>query len=298
MTHSIEIRGLEWSFGRRKPVLRGIDLTVEEGCVTALLGRNGAGKTTLMRALTGGLPLKSGSVSVLGSDPWRERERVLSAVGFVADRTDLPRWMRVSDHWDLVAPFHPTWDAHEAQRLSVRLGVDPRARFHDMSRGERELACLVAALAHRPRVLLLDEPFSGLDVLARRRVFDALLELLRESGRSALFASHSIADVERCAYRIAVLRDGRIAFEGDIEDLRRDATRLAVELECQASSWTAPPQAEIERRAGRELTLFALRDGQALESALARDPAVKHVEPLERGLEDLVAAALGEGASS
>jgi ABC-2 type transport system ATP-binding protein len=202
--------------------------------------------------------------------------------------------MNVLDHWNLLAPFFPTWDMREAQRLAERLGVDPAARYHDLSRGGKELACLVAALAHKPKLLLLDEPFSGLDVLARRRVFDALLELLREDGRSALLASHSLADVERCADRIAVLHEGRISLAGEIEELRRGSTRLAVELESGTAAWTPPLPAKVERREGQEVVLYALRDGENLERTLAEDPAVKHVAPVERDLEDLVAAALGE----
>ena len=292
--NSIEVHGLAWSFGKQR-VLRGVELALPEGSVTALLGRNGAGKTTLMRALIGELPLERGTVRVLGRDPWRERVALLRSIGLVADRTELPRWMRVREEWDLLAPFHPTWDMAEAKRLAARLDVDPNARYHDLSRGGKELACLVAALAHRPKLLLLDEPFSGLDVLARRRVFDALLELLKEDGRSALLASHSLADVERCADRIAVLHEGRITLTGEIDELRRGATRLAVELADDAGSWTPPLPAEVERREGREVVLFALRNGESLERELARDPAVRRVEPVQRDLEDLVAVALGEG---
>ncbi len=296
--NSIEVRGLKWSFSKKKPVLRGLELELPVGSVTALLGKNGAGKTTLMRALTGELPLERGTVSVLGRDPWRERVKVLASIGLVADRTELPRWMKVREYWDLLAPFFPTWDMQEARRLAERLGVDPHAKYHDLSRGGKELACLVSALAHKPKLLLLDEPFSGLDVLARRRVFDALLELLREDGRSALLASHSLADVERCADRIAVLHEGRITLSGEIEELRRGATRLAVELQADAEQWTPPLPAKVERREGQEVVLYALRDGENLERTLARDPAVKHVAPVERDLEDLVAAALGEVTAS
>ena len=298
MTNSIEVRGLEWSFRRKQPVLHGLELELPEGSVTALLGKNGAGKTTLFRALTGELPVKRGVVSVLGRDPWRERVKLLAAIGYVADKTELPRWMKVRESWELFEPFYPTWDMREAERLAERLGVDPAAKYHDLSRGGKELACLVAALAHRPKLLLLDEPFSGLDVLARRRVFDALLELLREEGRSALLASHSLADVERCADRIAVLHEGRITLAGEIEELRRDATRVVVELESDLQRWTPPLPAKVERREGREVVLYAPRAGERLEAELARDPRVKRVEPAGRDLEDLVAAALREEVAS
>jgi ABC-2 type transport system ATP-binding protein len=291
--NSIEIRGLQWKYGRRE-VLRGLDLELPAGSVTALLGQNGAGKTTLMRALCGELPVPRGVLSVLGRDPWRERVTVLASMGIVADRTELPRWMRVREHWNLMAPFHPTWDMREAQRLAERLGVDPEARYADLSRGGKELACLVAALAHRPKLLLLDEPFSGLDVLARRRVFDALLELLEEECRSALFASHSLVDVERCADRIAVLAGGRITLCGEIEELRRGAARWTVELAEGLQTWQPPLPAQVEHRDGQELVLFAARESERVAAELGRDPAVRRVEAVERDLEDLVAAVIGE----
>lgn len=293
MTSCIEVRGLDWSFGKRA-VLRGLELDVRQGSVTALLGRNGAGKSTLMRVLRGELKAPRSSVSVLGLDPWRQRIALLRSIGVVADRTELPAWMRVRDHWKFVAPFHPTWDMREAERLAERLGVDPAARFRELSRGMKELACLVAALAHRPKLLLLDEPFSGLDVLARRRVFDALLELLRDEGRSALLASHSLADVERCADRIAVLHEGRVTLAGELDDLRRGALRLSIELGDDFERWCAPATSIVERREGREVVLFALRDGDSLVRTLESDTRVRRVEPLERDLEDVVAAALGE----
>lgn len=289
MNKPIEVRGLVARYGRKR-VLDGLDLEVPAGSVTALLGRNGAGKTTLMRALVGELKPRAGSVRLLGVDPVRRPVAARRGIGHVPDRTVLPNWMTVADHWRLSKPLYPTWDDAEARRLAAMFELSADARFADLSRGGQALACLVGALAHRPRLLILDEPFSGLDVVARRRVFEGVLEHLREAGGSALVASHSMVDVERCADRVALLVDGRIAMAGDLEELRRDARRFAVEV---AGPWTPPDGTIVERADAGEVVLFAVTGGMDVEERLRCDPAVRAVEVLERDLEDLVTAALG-----
>ncbi|MBI5431723.1 MAG: ABC transporter ATP-binding protein [Planctomycetes bacterium] len=293
MTNSIEARGLAVAFGR-KQVLCGVDVEVPEGSLTALLGKNGVGKSTLLRALGGELRPDSGSLTVLGLDPWRARTELAARIGWVDERTAWPKWMRVEEQWRFLAPFHPTWDDAEARRLAREFHVEPRAKLAELSRGERAVALLVAALAHRPKLLLLDEPFGGLDVLARRRVFAALLEHLGNTGASALFATHSLGDVERLADRVVLLVDGRVRLAGELEGLRADARRFAVELKGSAADWRPPEDARIERRDAREAIVCALERGADVERSLACDARVRHVEPLGRELEDLLAAALGE----
>lgn len=293
MSPTIEVRGLVVGFGRHR-VLDGVELDVPAGSLTALLGKNGVGKTTLLRALGGELRAYAGTLRVLGLDPWRERRALARSIGWVDERAEWPRWMRVEEQWRFLAPFHPTWDDAEARRLADEFEVDRRAKLAELSRGERAIALLVAALAHRPKLLLLDEPFGGLDVLARRRVFSALIEHLARAGTSALFATHSLADVERLADRIALLVDGRVRLAGELEPLRADARRFAVELGTPAADWSPPLEARIERRGERDVVLCALSRGADVETALAHDPRVARVEPLARDLEDLLAAALAE----
>ena len=288
---TIEVRDLVARYGRAR-VLDGLSLDVPAGSVTALLGRNGAGKTTLMRALTGELRAERGRVSLLGVDPARRPRVARRLVGFVPDRTVLPAWMRVREHWRFLAPFYPTWDEREAERLARLFEVDPARRFRELSKGGQTLVALIGALAFRPRLLILDEPFSGLDVVARARVFEGVLEHLRALGGSALVASHSLVDVERCADRVAFLCAGRIVLQGDLEELCADVRRLVVEPADPA--WSAPEGVRVERRDGRELVLLAPTGGAELEERLRRDPRLRRVETLERDLEDLVLATLGE----
>lgn len=286
---AVRVEGLELHLGRRR-VLAGLDLEVPAGSVTALVGRNGAGKSSLLRVLAGELRPRHGRVRVLGLDPWRARVPLRQRVGWVADRSELPPWMRVRDHLRLVAPFHPSWDADEARDLLERFGLDPRARYRDLSRGERVLENLAVALAARPELLLLDEPFSGLDVEARRDVVRGLLESFCDSGRTVLLVSHSLTDVERCADRLALLGSGRILVEGSLDDLLADASRIHVVLRTdRAQGWEPPGRALVESSQAAERVLFYPRLTDEDRQALATDPAVDRVEELGRDLEDLLA---------
>ncbi len=217
----ITTRGLAHSFGKRR-VLNGVDLDVEAGGITALLGRNGAGKSTLIRILTGIVPHDRGEVRVLGLDPRKHGPTIRRRIGVVSERLELPRWMRVADHFDFLAPFYPTFDRAEADRLARQLELDPRAKIATLSKGQRAKHALVAALAHRPELLLLDEPFSGLDPIVRQEVLEVVLGHLRDAGRTVLLVSHSTTDVERVADRVVILDEGRVKFAGDLEDARWD----------------------------------------------------------------------------
>lgn len=294
---AIVVRGLEARYDRRRPVLTGLDLLVPRGSVTAVLGTNGVGKSTLIKVLTGELRARAGFVSVLGQDQRRRAVQIKRAVGHVPDHTELPRWMTVADHQRFLEPFYPTWDHEEARRLTELFGLEPDARYAELSKGQRALENLVAALAHRPQLLLLDEPFSGLDPLARRRVFGGVLDHLREEGRTVLVVSHSLVDVERCADRLALLQHGRITLTGDLEQVCARAARVAVTLDPGVVGWT-PPGDPVVERSGSETTLFYLNFGEILRESLESDPAVRSVELLARDLEDVVVAATEKGSAA
>jgi ABC-2 type transport system ATP-binding protein len=234
---AIRARGVKLAFGRTH-VLTGADLEVPFGSATALVGRNGSGKSTLLRILTGLLEPSAGTVSILGLDPGRQGADVRRLAGYVADREEAPPWMRVKAWLRFRAAFHPTWNRAKERDLTERLGLDPGAKLADLSRGQREKLAIAAALAHEPRVLILDEPFSGLDSEARRQVLLSLIDELAGGDRTLLFVSHSLSDVERLADRIAVLEDGRIAWTGAAEELR-DPGGSRIELD----TWLCEPTA-------------------------------------------------------
>lgn len=288
----IATRGLTCRFGRNQ-VLRGVDLEVPEGSVTALLGRNGEGKSTLLRILIGFLPQDAGDARVLDLDPRRKGPELRSRVGYVPERLELPPWMSIADHLRFLRPFYPTWNDDEVARLVDRLGLDPSARIRDLSKGFRTKHLLLCALAHEPRLLLLDEPFSGLDPVLRGDVMGAVLDHLREDGRTVVLVSHSLVDVERVADRVALLDQGRIAFHDDLETVRARCARVAVTLVPGTDAWT-PPGTPIVKRDGADVLLTYLDWSDTLADMLAADPAVLDARPLPRDLRDVFVARMEE----
>jgi ABC-2 type transport system ATP-binding protein len=218
----VSVRNVSVRFGSKR-VLDDLSLDVKRGSVTALVGRNGAGKSTLLRVLVGALAPDAGDARVLGLDPAREGARVRARVGYVPDRFDASSWMRGRDWLAFVARFHRTWSVVEEKRWIELVDLDVNAKITELSKGNKTKLALVAALAHSPELLLLDEPFSGLDVNVRRAIATAVLTSLRDEERSVLLVSHSIADVERVADRVAVLANARIVRAGDLEDVARAA---------------------------------------------------------------------------
>lgn len=215
---AIRIQGIHHRYGR-KAVLCGVDLEVPVGSVTVLLGTNGAGKTTLLRLALGALRPGGGRVEVHGLDVLRHTRVVREQVGYVPDAPDAPGWMTLRDLCRFLAAHYPTWDQRHADGLAGQLGVPTRTRLDRMSKGEGMKAMLVAALAPRPRTLLLDEPFGGLDPLARGAVLAGVFSALRDEGTTVLVSTHELDVAARLAERVAILAGGRIARAGTVAEV-------------------------------------------------------------------------------
>ncbi len=211
-------RGVCKRFGKKR-VLEGIDLDVAPGQVTALLGVNGAGKSTFMRLALGVLAADRGELWVAGFDPLKQSRRLRQAVGYVPDKPDAYEWMNVRDLFRFLSSQYPTWDRAYADSLVASLDIPTRTTFNSMSRGEGMKAMLAAALAPRPRLLLLDEPFAGLDPLVREEVLRGVIGELRDGERTVLVATHDLDVVARIADRVAILAEGRIARHGTLAEV-------------------------------------------------------------------------------
>jgi len=218
---AIHIRELEMHFGRKR-VLQGVDLAVPPGATTVLLGSNGEGKTTLLSVCLGVLAAQAGEVRVLGLDPRREAGALRRLVGYVPSVPDAYGWMRLPDWFRFLRAHYPSWDAARAEALAEQLDVPRRTRFQQMSRGQGMKAMLAGALAPDPRVLLLDEPFGGLDPLVREDVLRNVIAALGGEPRTVLMATHDLDVAARVADRVAVLVDGRIVREGPVSDFAED----------------------------------------------------------------------------
>ena len=294
MTHCIETRALTMRFGKNE-VLKNVTLDVADGSVTALLGRNGIGKSTLLRILVGFYPPTTGFARVLGLDPRTRGPDVRRLVGYVPDRLELPKWMTIDDHFRFLEPFYPTWDKAFVREMSQRLDIDPKAKIATLSKGQKAKHALVAALAHRPKLLLLDEPFSGLDPIVRHEVLTAVMGHLRDDGRSVLVVSHSMSDVERVADRVVVLDEGRITMDADLEDVQRRARRVAVSLVPGTGAWTPPGSPDVSRT-GDDAVLVYLDWEERYDALLRADASVVDVRQLPRDLDDVFRVAVAKEA--
>ncbi len=205
----IRLRDLSRRFGKNQ-VLETVNLEVRPGIVFGLVGENGAGKTTLIKHVLGLLKAQQGTVRVLGHDPVRNPVEVLGRIGYLSEERDLPERMTIGQLMRYQEAFFPNWDKDYADELAEIFQLDVGQRIDRLSRGQRARTGLLAALAHRPPLLVLDEPSSGLDPAVRRDILGAIIRTVAEEGRNVLFSSHLLDEVQRVADEVAMLHRGRI----------------------------------------------------------------------------------------
>ncbi len=222
-TNLIEVHNL--SVKRNGFTLNVPDWSIRPGQVIGLVGPNGAGKTTLLEAVAGLRRVHGGTTGVFGLDPWKNPVEVRSTLGFMSD--DMPLFaMRIGALLRMLSGYYETWDANLVEELLERFKLDPRKKVHQLSKGQGTRLRLVTAMAFRPKVLLLDEPATGLDVAGRRSLLESVLEIVRDPSRSVVISSHMLADVERIADRLLVLNNGEVVKEGSTSHLVGDGRTL------------------------------------------------------------------------
>ena len=247
MTLALQTRGLRKRFGRRV-VIDHLDLEVPEGAVMGFLGRNGAGKTTTLRMLLGIIAPDGGEIVYQGNAVRRAGARERRSIGYVSQQQHFYPWMKVRSLGWFVGAFYPTWDGKRFDDLLKRLAVEPSQRVGALSGGTRMKLALALALAHAPPLLLLDEPTAGVDPVTRREILDLLRAVSREEGRTVLFSTHHISEIEAISDRVAVLHEGNIFWQGELEGLADRVRRVEGE----------PPEgARILTREGEHTLAFA-----------------------------------------
>lgn len=215
----IAVSELTRRFGSRT-ALDSVSLSVPRGAVYGLVGENGAGKTTLIKHILGLLRAERGSVRVFGHDPVRHPVAVLSRIGYLSEENDLPAWMRVEELIRYTRAFYPAWDDGYAETLRQTFALDPAAKIKTLSRGQKARAGLLIALAYRPELLVLDEPSSGLDPIVRRDILGAILRTLADAGRTVLFSSHLLEEVEQVADHVTMISEGRVVLSAPLQDIK------------------------------------------------------------------------------
>lgn len=226
----VDVHHLTRQFGDKR-ALDEVSVQVPRGEVFGIVGRNGAGKTTLIKHILGLYRAQSGSVRVFGRDPVADPEGVLAKIGYLSEDPDMPAWMRVSELLNYTAAFYASWDRAYATELIEMFGIDPANRVRGLSKGMRAQVGLCIAQAHRPDLLLLDEPSSGLDPSVRRDILSAIIRTVVDEGRTVIFSSHLLDEVERVSDRLMMLKEGQIMLCDPMEKVLSSHHRLTVRSE-------------------------------------------------------------------
>ncbi len=262
MTSPLDARGLGKRF-RREWVLRDCTLTIPEGAIVGLAGPNAAGKSTLLSLAAGLLAPSEGSLDVLGRDPLREPS-VLAEVGYVAQGAPLYRSFTVGETIEFARRTNACWDEELVADVLTRLAS--RTRVGSLSAGERARLALAVALGKRPRLVLLDEPFAGLDPLAGREFLQLLMDSVAETAATVVIASHVIADIERVCDHIVLLTGGGVRLDGNVEELL-ESHRILMGPRRPLGSVRGVRSIVRERHSGRQLTLLVRSDGPILDAS-------------------------------
>ncbi len=231
---AIEFHGVCKSF-RRQEVLRGTTLQVEKGKTFAFLGRNGAGKTTAIGLMMGLLKRDAGEIRVLNLDPTIHAVEVRRRVGYLAEDQTMYGWMRCEEILRFMAPFYPTWDHQLALKYANDFEVPLQTKIKHLSKGQNVRLGLVLALAHRPELVILDDPALGLDPIMRKQFNRDLITHLQGEGRTVFYSSHLLYEVEPVADEVAILDHGQIVRHAETEDLRRDVKQIVLSGEAAGS---------------------------------------------------------------
>ena len=277
----IEARGLRKTFGATK-ALDGIDLRVEEGRILGLIGPNGAGKTTALNAILGLAPYE-GHLNVLGLDPWQARDELMRDVSFIADVAVLPRWIRVSQAIDYVEGVHPRFERAKAEEFLAKTTIRLDSKVRELSKGMVTQLHLALVMAIDARLLVLDEPTLGLDILYRKQFYDSLLNDYFDRSRTIVVTTHQVDEIQDVLTDVMFIDRGRIVFSCSMAEFESRYLELAVNQENAAAARSLKPINE-RQAIGRSIFLFDGTDRHKL-AALG--------EVRRPGIADLFVAVIG-----
>src|ERR1700726_1396682 len=280
----IEARGLRKAFGKTI-ALDGVNLRVAEGHILGLIGPNGAGKSTALNAILG-LTQYQGQLKVLGRDPWAERDQLMRNVCFIADVAVLPRWMRVSQALDSVAGVHPRFDRAKAEGFLAKTNIRHGSKVRELSKGMVTQLHLALVMAIDARLLVLDEPTLGLDILFRKQFYDSLLNDYFDRSRTIVVTTHQVEEIEHVLTDLMFINRGRIVFDCSMEELESRYLEVMVHPEQVAAARALKPMHERQVLGGSILLFDAVDRQQLAALGDVRTP----------GIADLFVAVIGNQA--
>jgi ABC-2 type transport system ATP-binding protein len=271
MQYVVDVINLTRRF-KEKVALDGVTVQLTPGKVYGLLGENGAGKSTLIKHIIGALQPQDGSVEVFGLKPSSDPVAVLSRIGYLSEDRDLPMWMRAKELLNYTAAFFDSWDMAYAEELLEKFHLDPNIKVKNMSRGEKARIGLITALAHRPELLVLDEPSSGLDVSVRYDILSEVVRSIADSGRTILFSSHLLDEVERVTDNIIMINKGKKIIDGHVDKIKEEHYRYIVKF--------AEETAEVEEFLKSDPQLIRALRQDAEWLVVAREPLPERIKSL------------------
>src|SRR6202795_3146033 len=287
---TIEAHGLRKVFGTTV-ALDNVDLRVEEGRILGLIGPNGAGKTTALNAILG-LTSYEGNLTVLGRDPWSAREELMRDVSFIADVAVLPRWIRVSQLLDYVAGVHPKFNRAKAESFLARTPIKRTSRVRQFAKGMVAQLHLALVMAIDARLLILDEPTLGLDILYRKQFYDSLLNDYYDRSRTIVVTTHQVEDVQHVLTDLMFINRGRIVLNCSMEEFESRYLEVTVHPEQVAAARALKPMHE-RQVLGRSILLFDLKSDLADHQKLDRQQLAALGDTRTPSIADLFVAVMG-----
>ncbi len=268
----IEARGLRKAFGKTT-ALDGVDLRVEEGRILGIIGPNGAGKTTALNSILG-LTAYEGELRVLGRDPWNERDQLMRDVCFISDVSVLPRWARVSQLLDYIVGVHPRFDRAKAEGFLAKTSIRHASKVRELSKGMVTQLHLALIMAIDARLLVLDEPTLGLDILYRKQFYDSLLNDYFDRSRTIVVATHQVEEIEHVLTDLMFINRGRIVFQSSMDDFESRYLEVMVHPDKAAAARALKPVQERQVFGGSVLLFDGVNRQQLAELGEVRTPSI------------------------
>jgi ABC-2 type transport system ATP-binding protein len=268
----IEARGLRKAFGKTT-ALDGVDLRVEEGRILGIIGPNGAGKTTALNAILG-LTAYEGELRVLGRDPWAERDQLMRDVCFISDVAVLPRWARVSQLLDYIVGVHPRFDRAKAEGFLTKTSIRLASKVRELSKGMVTQLHLALIMAIDARLLVLDEPTLGLDILYRKQFYDSLLNDYFDRSRTIVVATHQVEEIEHVLTDLIFINRGRIVFQTSMDEFESRYLEVMVHPEKAEAARALKPVQERQVFGGSILLFDGVDRQQLGELGEVRTPSI------------------------